>query len=69
MAAVKVGNFVRQADLAPIATIIQTAPVYVTFALPQKSLPELRAALDNETRHDRGGRSGRSAQGQPVRSP
>ena len=35
MAAVKVGNFVRQADLAPLATIIQTAPVYVTFALPQ----------------------------------
>ena len=35
MAAVKVGNFARQADLAPLATIIQTAPVYVTFALPQ----------------------------------
>ena len=31
MAAVKVGNFVRQADLAPLATIIQTAPVYVTL--------------------------------------
>jgi multidrug efflux system membrane fusion protein len=49
MAAVKVGNFVRAADLAPIATIIQTAPVYVTFALPQRSLPELRAALANES--------------------
>jgi membrane fusion protein, multidrug efflux system len=49
MAAVKVGNFVRAADLAPIATIIQTAPVYVTFALPQRSLPELRAALSNES--------------------
>jgi multidrug efflux system membrane fusion protein len=49
MAAVKVGNFVRQADVLPIATIIQTAPVYVTFALPQRSLPELRHALDNET--------------------
>lgn len=49
MAAVKVGNFVRQADLTPIATIIQTAPVYVTFALPQRSLPELRAALANES--------------------
>ncbi len=48
MAAVKVGNFVRAADLTPIATIIQTAPVYVTFALPQRSLPELRAALANE---------------------
>jgi multidrug efflux system membrane fusion protein len=49
MAAVKVGNFVRQADLTPIATIVQTAPVYVTFSLPQRSLPELRAALANES--------------------
>jgi RND family efflux transporter MFP subunit len=49
MAALKVGNFIRQADLAPIATIMQTAPVYVTFALPQRSLPELRAALANES--------------------
>jgi len=49
MAAVKVGNFVRQADTTPIATIIQTAPVYVTFALPQGSLAELRASLANES--------------------
>jgi membrane fusion protein, multidrug efflux system len=49
MAALKVGNFVRQADLTPIATIIQTAPVYVTFALPQRSLAELRSALSNES--------------------
>jgi len=49
MAAVKVGNFVRQADTMPIATIIQTAPVYVTFALPQGSLAELRASLSNES--------------------
>ena len=49
MAAVKVGNIVRQADLAPIATIIQTAPVYVTFALSQSYLPDLRQALTNES--------------------
>jgi RND family efflux transporter MFP subunit len=49
MAAVKVGNFVRQADLTPLATIIQVAPVYVTFALPQRSLPTLRQALANGT--------------------
>src|SRR5215467_10700581 len=49
MAAVKVGNFVRQADLTPLATIIQTAPIYVTFALPQGYLPDLRQALNNET--------------------
>jgi RND family efflux transporter MFP subunit len=44
-ATVKVGNFVRSADLLPIATIIQTAPVYVSFPLPQVSLPALRDAL------------------------
>ncbi len=49
MAAVKAGNFARQADLTPLATIIQTAPVYVTFALPQRSLSELRQALTDET--------------------
>jgi multidrug efflux system membrane fusion protein len=49
MAAVKVGNFVRQADLPALASIIQTAPVYVTFALPQGYLPDLRQALTNES--------------------
>jgi membrane fusion protein, multidrug efflux system len=49
MAMVKVGNFVRQADLTPLATIIQVAPIYVTFALPQGYLPDLRQALNNET--------------------
>ncbi len=49
MAAVKVGNFVRQADATPLATIIQTAPIYVTFSLPQRSLPDLRQAITNES--------------------
>ncbi|MCC6778563.1 MAG: efflux RND transporter periplasmic adaptor subunit [Hyphomicrobiales bacterium] len=49
MAAFKVGNLVRQADLVPLATIIQVAPVYVTFAVAQTYLPELRQALSNET--------------------
>jgi len=49
MAAVKAGNFARQADLAPLATIIQVAPVYVTFPLPQGSLPDLRKALKEKT--------------------
>lgn len=49
MATVKIGNFVRQADMAPLATIIQTAPVYVTFAVPQGFLPDLRQALVNES--------------------
>ena len=48
MASVKVGNFVRAVD-SPLATIIQTAPVYVTFALPQGYLPDLRQALASES--------------------
>jgi membrane fusion protein, multidrug efflux system len=48
MAAVKVGNFVRAGD-STLASLIQTAPVYVTFALPQGYLPDLRQALANES--------------------
>lgn len=49
MASVKIGNFVRPADTAPLATLNQISPIYVTFALPQSSLPALRAALAAET--------------------
>ncbi len=49
MANVKVGNFVRPADTAPMATIIQTAPIYVSFPVPQKNLPGIRAAIAAET--------------------
>jgi RND family efflux transporter MFP subunit len=49
MAAVKVGNFVRSADATPLATIIQAAPVYVSFPVPQRSLPDLRQALSAGT--------------------
>jgi multidrug efflux system membrane fusion protein len=48
-AAVKIGNFVRQADTAAMATINQMAPVYVSFTVPQKILPEIRQALAAET--------------------
>ncbi len=48
-ASVKVGNFVRPADTAPLATINQIAPVYVSFTVPQRSLPDLRKALAAET--------------------
>jgi len=49
MASVKVGNFVRSADAAPMAMINQTSPVYVTFTIPQKYLPDIRRALAAET--------------------
>jgi multidrug efflux system membrane fusion protein len=49
MAHVKVGNFVRQADSSPMATINQMAPVYVSFTVPQKNLPAIRQALAAKT--------------------
>jgi multidrug efflux system membrane fusion protein len=49
MANVKVGNFVRQADTAAMATINQMVPVYVTFTVPQKNLPDIRKAIAAET--------------------
>jgi RND family efflux transporter MFP subunit len=42
---VKVGNFVRPADTAPLAVINQMAPVYVSFAVPQRVLVDLREAM------------------------
>ena len=45
VANVKVGNFVRPADTAPLAVINQMAPVYVTFAIPQRMLVDLREAM------------------------
>lgn len=46
---VKTGNFVRQADTSPMATIIQMAPVYVSFTVPQKNLPAIRQAIAAKT--------------------
>lgn len=46
---VKVGNLVRPADVAPLATIIQQAPIYVSFTVPQKDLPDIRQAIAAET--------------------
>jgi RND family efflux transporter MFP subunit len=45
MAALKVGNFIRPADAVPLATIIQASPLYVSFPVPQRNLPDLREAL------------------------
>jgi RND family efflux transporter MFP subunit len=48
-AAVKVGNFVRPADTAALATINQIAPIYVSFAVPQRVLSDLREAMVSST--------------------
>src|SRR6478736_5478669 len=45
VANVKVGNFVRPADTVPLAVINQMAPVYVTFAVPQGVLVDLRESM------------------------
>jgi multidrug efflux system membrane fusion protein len=49
MAMLKVGNFVRSADIVPMAMINQMSPVYVTFTIPQKYLPDIRRALTSES--------------------
>lgn len=48
-ASVKVGNFVRPADIASLATINQVAPVYVSFTVSQDRLPNIRQAIAAET--------------------
>jgi len=48
-ASVKVGNFVRSADTTPIATLNQISPIYVSFAVPQRYLPDLRKAITVES--------------------
>jgi len=48
-ASVKVGNFVRPGDAASLATINQLSPVYVSFSVPQRFLPDVRQAIGAET--------------------
>lgn len=42
--AIKQGNSIKANDV-PLATINQIQPIYVSFALPQNDLPELRTAM------------------------
>src|SRR4051812_19062462 len=49
MAMVKAGNIARQADTTPLATINQVAPIYVSFTVPQRVLPDVRTAIAAET--------------------
>jgi RND family efflux transporter MFP subunit len=46
---VRIGNFVRPADIAPLVTINQTAPIYVAFGVPQRVLGEIRDAMAEGT--------------------
>jgi membrane fusion protein, multidrug efflux system len=49
MPMVKRGNFVRPSDLQPMATIVQIAPIYVAFAVPQRMLSDIRDAMAEGT--------------------
>ena len=41
----RVGNFVRQAENTAITTLTQVDPILVSFAVPERWLPEIKAAL------------------------
>jgi multidrug efflux system membrane fusion protein len=44
---VDAGNILRAADLTGVVTINQTHPIFVNFALPADSLPQIRSRLKN----------------------
>src|SRR5258708_24180145 len=41
----KQGNRVRRTDDTPLGKITQSRPIYVTFAVPEQSLPEIKKRL------------------------
>jgi len=43
------GNLVRAADQAPLVVINQVAPIYVSFAIPESRLPELKRYMAGGT--------------------
>ncbi len=42
---IKEGNLVRENDTAPLVTILQVTPVYVSFAVPEKWIEDVRAGM------------------------
>jgi RND family efflux transporter MFP subunit len=51
LSGVREGSVIRAASdtATPLATVIQTSPIYVAFAMPERFIPDLRAAGDNAT--------------------
>jgi membrane fusion protein, multidrug efflux system len=48
VAALKAGNIAKQGDASAVLTTInQISPIYVSFSLPQRHLPEIRQAMDS----------------------
>ena len=48
------GNLVRAADQAPLVVINQVTPIYVSFAIPESRLPELKHYLAHRDAAGRG---------------
>src|SRR5215475_5354988 len=62
------GNLVRAADTNPLVVINQVSPIYVSFAIPESRLPELKRymgrgtlAVDAKPPNDDGGSSSRGS--------
>ncbi|MCO6418125.1 efflux RND transporter periplasmic adaptor subunit [Siccirubricoccus sp. KC 17139] len=49
----RVGNFVRQAESTAITTLTQVDPILVQFAVPERWLAEVKAAMRHNTAHVR----------------
>jgi membrane fusion protein, multidrug efflux system len=43
--AIKEGNLVKENDTAPLVTILQVRPIYVSFAVPERSLDAIRREM------------------------
>lgn len=56
----RVGNFVRQAENVGMATITRIDPVLVQFSVPERWLPDIRAAMPDDEEGE--------AEGPPVRA-
>jgi len=61
----RAGNLVKANDDPPLLTILQMRPVYVTFSIPEKRLPEVRAAFDRHRLDVRAWNRGETGDGHP----
>lgn len=43
------GNLVKAGDDLPLTTVVQLSPIYVTFALPEQHLADIRRGMDART--------------------
>lgn len=46
---IKEGNLVRESDTTPLVTILQVTPVYVSYAVPERWIEEIRTNMRSRT--------------------